>query len=74
MKHPAGPQFVEHNCPAVHPREIFMRFFAASVGDTDIAIAKAATAPATKNFLAYFVIANLLLLITKSPNVGRYRY
>ncbi len=72
MKHPDGPQLVEHTCPAVHPRATFMRFFAASVGATDIAIAKAATAPATKNFAANFVIANSSpLLIAESPNAIR---
>lgn len=56
MKHPAELQFVEHNCPAVQPRVIFMRFLAASAEATDIVIAKAATAPATRNFVANFVM------------------
>jgi hypothetical protein len=63
MKHPAAPQFVEHSAPTAHPRDIFARFFAASVGATDIAIAKAAAAPATRNFAVNFVIANRSSLI-----------
>jgi hypothetical protein len=67
MKHPAGPQFVEHIAPEVQPRDIFVRFLAASVGATDTAIANIATAPASRIFVVYRVMIKSSPSATPSP-------
>ncbi len=55
--HQPFAQLVEQFVPKVHAFDAAARFLAASDGAADIAIATAATAPATSNFVVNFIIA-----------------